>query len=119
VFTSSEAAVLAGTVLYSVVIMAIAIIGVITQQQVERRYDRDTELDLQDDGDSCRLGMFYDNKSDTRLNVEKRCGYGGTINLAHPAGMVIGVVSLLVLVGSVILIIYLNATGQLDTSVGV
>ncbi len=119
VFTSSEAAVLAGTVLYSVVIMAIAIIGVITQQQVERRYDRDTELDLQDDDDNWLLGMFYYNKNDTRLNVEKRFGYGGTINLAHPAGMVIGVVSLLVLVGSVILIIYLNATGQLDTSVGV
>ena len=119
VFTSSETAVLAGTVLYSAVIMAIVIIGVITQQQVERRYDRDTELELQDDDDNWILGMFYYNKNDTRLNVEKRFGYGGTVNLAHPAGMVIGIVSLLVLVGSVILIIYLNATGQLDTSAGV
>ena len=113
VFTSSEAAVLAGTVLYSAVIMAIVIIGVITQQQVERRYDRDTELELQDDDDNWILGMFYYNKNDTRLNVEKRLGYGATINIAHPAGKVIGIVSALILIGSLIMIIYLNVTGQL------
>ena len=113
VFTSSEAAVLAGTVLYSAVIMAIVIIGVITQQQVERRYDRDTELELQDDDDNWILGMFYYNENDTRLNVEKRLGYGATINLAHPAGKVIGIVSALILIGSLIMIIYLNVTGQL------
>jgi len=113
VFTSSETAVLAGTVLYSAVIMAIAIIGVITQQQVERRYDRDTELELQDDDDNWILGMFYYNRNDTRLNVEKRLGYGGTINLAHPAGKVIGVVSLLLIIGSIVYLVYLSATGQL------
>ncbi|MBR5386898.1 MAG: hypothetical protein IK142_04875 [Clostridiales bacterium] len=119
VFTDSEAGVYVGIVAYVVVLMAIVIIGVINQNQIERRYERDTELELQDDDDNWILGMFYYNKNDTRLNVEKRFGYGGTVNLAHPAGKVIGVVSLLVLVGSVILIIYLNATGQLDTSAGV
>jgi len=113
VFTSSETAVLAGTVLYTVVIMAIVIIGVITQQQVERRYDRDTELELQDDDDNWILGMFYYNKNDTRLNVEKRLGYGGTVNFAHPAGKVIGVVSALIIIGSIVYLVYLSATGQL------
>ena len=114
VFTSSEAAVLAGTVLYSAVIMAIVIIGVITQQQVERRYDRDTELELQDDDDNWILGLFYYNPNDTRLNVEKRLGYGGTVNVAHPAGKVIMIIRAVIIVGSIFYLIYLAATGQFD-----
>ena len=112
-FTDSEAAVLISTLGYTAVIMAVVVIGVINQRQVENRYERDTELELQDDDDNWLLGMFYYNKNDTRLNVEKRLGYGGTINLAHPAGKVIGIVSALILIGSLIMIIYLNVTGQL------
>ena len=113
VYTNSETAVLAGILVYTALLMVIVAIGVITQKRVEERYTRDTELELTDDDDYWVLGMFYYNKNDTRLNVEKRLGYGATINLAHPAGKVIGVVSLLILVGSLILIIYLNAIGQL------
>ena len=99
------------------VIMAIVIIGVITQQQVERRYDRDTELELQDDDDNWILGLFYYNPNDTRLNVEKRLGYGGTVNVAHPAGKVIMIISAVIIVGSIFYLIYLAATGQFDESV--
>lgn len=112
-FTDSEAAVLISTLGYTAVIMAVVVIGVINQRQVERRYERDIELELQDDDDNWILGMFYYNKNDTRLNVEKRLGYGATINLAHPAGKVIGIVSALMLIGSLIMIIYLNVTGQM------
>ena len=117
VFTDSEAAFLAGTLVYTAVLMVIAAIGVVNQKQVEGRYERDTELELIDDDDSWILGMFYYNKNDTRLNVEKRFGYGGTINLAHPAGMIIGVVSAVILVGSLIFIIYMAATGQMEMNV--
>ena len=113
VFTNSEAAMLAGILVYTALLMVIAVIGAITQKRVEERYARDTELELTDDDDNWILGMFYYNPNDTRLNVEKRFGYGATINLAHPAGKVIGIVSAVILIGSIILIIYLNATGQL------
>ena len=96
--------------------MAAVVIGAKNQTAVEKRYARDTDLELQDDDDNWILGMFYYNKNDTRLNVEKRFGYGGTINMAHPAGKVIGIVSAVILVGSLILIIYMAATGQMDTS---
>ena len=113
VYTNSEAAMLAGILVYTALLMVIAALGVITQKRVEERYARDTELELTDDDDNWILGMFYYNKNDTRLNVEKRLGYGATINLAHPAGKVIGIVSALILIGSLIMIIYLNVTGQL------
>lgn len=111
-FTNSEAAVLGSTLGYTAVIMVIVVIGVISQRQVEARYARDTELELQDDDDNWILGMFYYNKNDTRLNVEKRLGYGSTINMAHPAGKVITVISALLLIGSLVYIIYLAVTGQ-------
>ena len=113
VYTNSEAAMLDGILVYTALLMVIAALGVITQKRVEERYARDTELELTDDDDNWILGMFYYNKNDTRLNVEKRLGYGATINLAHPAGKVIGIVSALILIGSLIMIIYLNVTGQL------
>ena len=112
-FTDSEAAVLISTLGYTAVIMAVVVIGVINQRQVERRYERDTELELTDDDDNWILGMFYYNPNDTRLNVEKRLGYGATVNFAHPAGKVIGIVSAVIMIGSIILMIYLNAVGQL------
>ena len=112
-FTDSEAAVLISTLGYTAVIMVVVIIGVINQRQVESRYARDTELELTDDDDNWILGMFYYNPNDTRLNVEKRLGYGATVNFAHPAGKVIGIVSAVIIIGSIILMIYLNVTGQL------
>ena len=115
-FTDSESAVLISTLGYTAVIMAVVVIGVINQRQVERRYERDTELELQDDDDNWILGMFYYNKNDTRLNVEKRLGYGSTINMAHPAGKVISIIIVLLLIGSIAYIIYLAVTGQLDSA---
>lgn len=113
-FTDSEAAVLISTLGYTAVIMAVVVIGVINQRQVESRYERDTELELTDDDDNWILGMFYYNPNDTRLNVEKRFGYGATVNFAHPAGKIIGIVSAIILIGSLILIIYLSVTGQME-----
>lgn len=115
-FTDSEAAVLISTLGYTAVIMVVVVIGVINQRQVERRYERDTELELQDDDDTWILGMFYYNKNDTRLNVEKRLGYGSTINMAHPAGKVISIITVLLLIGSIVCIIYLAVTGQLESA---
>lgn len=112
IFVSNEIVMIAGIALYTLVIMIAAMIGVATQAEVEKRYERDTELELTDDDDRWVLGMFYYNPNDCRLNVEKRYGYGGTINMAHPAGKVIAVLSLLLILGSIIYFIYAGVTGQ-------
>ena len=89
-------------------------IGVLNQKAVEKRYERDTDLELQDDDDNWILGMFYYNPNDTRLNVEKRFGYGGTVNIAHPAGKVIMIIIALLLIVSIGFIIWGAVTGNLD-----
>ena len=114
-FVNTQVAVLVGILVYTVILMVIVIIGAVNQKAVENRYERDTELELQDDDDNWILGMFYYNPNDTRLNVEKRFGYGATINVARPAGKVIMIASGLLLVGTVVYLIYLATSGQLDT----
>ena len=95
IFVSNDVVMLAGVLAFTMIIMAIVIIGVSVQNKVEKRYERDTDLELTDDDDNWILGMFYYNPGDCRLNVEKRFGYGGTVNIAHPAGKVIMILLLL------------------------
>ena len=44
-----------------------------------------------DDDEYWIAGMFYCNPSDKRVNVEKRAGFGATINIGHPVGKFIGI----------------------------
>jgi uncharacterized membrane protein len=113
-FIYNDIAVLAGTLAYTVVLMVIVMIAAKLQAAVEKRYERDTDLELLDDDDCWILGMFYYNPNDTRLNVEKRFGYGGTVNIAHPAGKVIMIITAILLVFSIGLIIWAAATGNFD-----
>ena len=118
-FLNSDMVILGGILIYTALIMAIVIIGVVNQKAIEKRYERDTDLELQDDDDNWIFGMFYYNPNDSRLNVEKRFGYGATINIAHPAGKVIAVITALLLLGSIIFLIYLAVTGQMNTYTGI
>lgn len=113
-FVNSEIVILAGVLVYTVIIMIIVAIGAVNQKAIEKRYARDTNLELLDDDDYWVFGMFYNNPNDTRLNVEKRFGYGGTINIAHPAGKVILAITFLLLLGTLILVAWLAATGQMN-----
>ncbi|MCR5060638.1 MAG: DUF5808 domain-containing protein [Saccharofermentans sp.] len=113
-FVNNEAVIVGGILVYTVLLMLIAVIGFVNQKSIEKRYERDTELELQDDDDNWILGMFYYNPNDTRLNVEKRFGFGSTINIAHPAGKVIMALTVLLLIGTIGYLVYLVATGQLD-----
>ncbi len=92
-FVNNDIVMVAAIIVYIVMIMTIVIIGVINQKAVEKRYERDTDLELQDD---------------------KRFGYGGTVNIAHPAGKVIMIVIALMLIAAIIFIIWAAATGNLD-----
>ena len=113
-FVNSEIVMLGGVLVYTVIIMIIVAIGAVNQKSIEKRYARDTNLELLDDDDYWVFGMFYNNPNDTRLNVEKRFGYGGTINIAHPAGKVILAVIILLLIGTIIFVAWCAATGQMD-----
>ena len=114
-FLNNDMVILGGTLAYTVLLMVIVVIGAVNQRAVEKRYERDTDLELQDDDDKWIFGMFYYNPNDSRLNVEKRFGYGATINIARPAGKVITVITALLLLGSIIFLVYLAVTGQMDS----
>lgn len=113
-FVYSNLVTLIGFLCYMITIMSIVVIGAKNQKDIETRYERDTDLELQDDDDHWILGMFYYNPNDTRLNVEKRFGYGGTVNIAHPVGKVIMIVSALLLLFSIAFVIWGATTGQLE-----
>ena len=50
--------------------------------------------------DSCwKLGLFYFNPDDTALFVEKRIGFGYTINFARPAAWIVFMITLLLPLG--------------------
>lgn len=98
---------IAGIGIYMILIMAALAMFVHTEQSIEKIYRKDMTL-VQDDDDLWIAGMFYYNPSDKRLNVEKRAGVGSTINLAHPAGKIIGLFCALSIVFSLLVVVWLG-----------
>ena len=60
-------------------------------------------VDPRDDDRHWKGGLIYVNSADPALFVPKRFGVGVTINLGHPGGIAIGVVTLLLLVAAIAL----------------
>ena len=116
IFVSNDIVILGAILVFTLLIMITVVIASVNQKAVEKRYERDTDLELLDDDDQWVLGMFYYNPNDNRLNVEKRLGYGGTVNIAHPAGKAIMIVSAILIFGSVIYSIWAALTGNLIRS---
>jgi uncharacterized membrane protein len=56
-----------------------------------------------DDDRYWKGGMFYFNRDDPSIFVQKRFGIGWTINFGHPMGMLFMVVVIVIIVGSVVL----------------
>lgn len=83
---------------------------------IERRYRKDTTIEMDDD-DNWVLGQFYYNPDDKRLNVEKRIGVGATINMAHPVGKAISIVLGLVIIGMFIMLIYVGILSKTPMSI--
>lgn len=73
---------------YLLLLMAALVILVKKSLAIDKRYRKETNIDVDDD-DKWIFGAFYYNPDDRRLNVAKRMGIGGTINMAHPAGKII------------------------------
>jgi uncharacterized membrane protein len=55
-------------------------------------------VDSPDDDRFWKAGIFYVNRDDPALFVQRRFGVGWTLNLGHPAGVAIGVVVLVIVV---------------------
>ncbi|MBP8968577.1 MAG: hypothetical protein KBG42_04755 [Lachnospiraceae bacterium] len=107
ILSGSGIVMIAGIGLYMILVMGALAIFVHTDQSIEKIYHKDMTV-IQDDDDFWIAGMFYYNPSDKRLNVEKRAGVGSTINMAHPAGKVIGFLAALSIVFSILVIIWVG-----------
>jgi hypothetical protein len=98
---------LVGVGIYMILIMGAVAVFVHTDQSIEKIYHKDMTV-VQDDDDLWIAGMFYYNPSDKRLNVEKRAGVGGTINMAHPVGKIVGIFCVLSIVFSLLVVIWIG-----------
>lgn len=107
-FLSSEFLMILVFGIYLLVMMGVTGLLVAKQRKVEEKYLPDKTTLVEDDDDNWILGMFYYNPSDKKLNVEKRVGVGWTINMAHPVGKIIGAVSALTIIASLILLIWIG-----------
>ena len=98
---------IAGIGIYMILLMGAVAVFVHTDQSIEKIYHKDMTV-VQDDDDLWIAGMFYYNPSDKRLNVEKRAGVGGTINMAHPVGKIVGIFCALSIVFSLLIVIWIG-----------
>ena len=97
-FLNSNVVFVIQILVYMILIMGAMAVLVGKSLAIDKRYRKETNIDVDDD-DKWLLGSFYYNPDDKRLNVAKRMGIGGTINLGHPAGKVITVVSAVFIIG--------------------
>lgn len=59
----------------------------------------------ENDDDKWIYGFIYYNKDDPSVMVEKRLGTGGSVNMATPQGKLIAIVTLVITVGSLLLVV--------------
>lgn len=100
-FADSDMFVLAVFGGYMLFFMLVLAAYVKKSKMIESRYEKDMQV-LADDDDYWIGGMFYYNPKDSRLNVEKRNGVGGTVNMAHPVGKGISLIAGLALIVAVL-----------------
>ena len=86
---NTELIILIATGVYMVVMIGALILYMARMSRIEEHYRGEMSVAVDDD-DKWILGLFYYNKNDRRLNVEKRVGIGATVNFAHPVGKLVG-----------------------------
>ena len=101
---------------YLLMLMVSVILIVRNILAVDKRYRKETTIE-EDDDDKWIFGSFYYNPDDKRLNVAKRMGVGGTINIAHPAGKAIMIISGLLIIGVMVMAVFFAAFGNSSASV--
>lgn len=84
----SEIGLLISVFAYLIILMAGILIFIKRDRKIESRYSKEITVS-EDEDDYWIFGLIYYNPNNKRLNVKKRVGVGGTVNLAHPFGKVI------------------------------
>ncbi|SCW62166.1 hypothetical protein SAMN02910456_02216 [Ruminococcaceae bacterium YRB3002] len=102
----SQIVFLAACGIYLLLIMAALMYMARRSIAVDRRYRQETSIDIDDD-DNWILGSIYYNPDDKRLNVAKRIGFGGTVNAAHPVGKAVYVLTVLIFIGTFVMLGYI------------
>ena len=103
----SELGLMICILVYVFIIMTGMVMFVKRERKIERRY-ADERTISEDEDDYWIGGLIYYNPNNRRLNVKKRVGVGGTINLAHPAGKLISIIIALILVASIGAMVYIG-----------
>ena len=103
----TEIILLIATGLYMVMMIGALIMYLVRMGRIEERYRSEMSIAVDDD-DKWILGLFYYNKSDKRLNVEKRVGIGATVNFAHPVGKLLGVIIVAALLFTLLAMVWLG-----------
>ncbi len=94
-------------VIYLVLLMGGIIVFVYYDRKIDALYQKETEI-VEDDDEYWIGGMIYYNPKDKRLNVEKRMGVGGTVNMAHPVGKLVSVALVLCIIGTFLSIVWIG-----------
>jgi len=115
-FSKSSIAMIILISVYMLMLMGSLIVFTRRNLAIDKRYRKETTIDVDDD-DKWILGSFYYNPDDKRLNVAKRMGIGGTINIAHPAGKVIMAATALLIIAAVILVSFSMVLGKSPASI--
>lgn len=97
--------------LYMLSVMTGAFLFGARQKMIENRYKKETSVEIDDD-DNWILGQIYYNPDDKRLNITKRVGVGTTVNMAHPAGKILGVIAILMVIFTFVMLIYIGVLSQ-------
>ncbi len=90
-----------GVMLISAIILAVKLGQSGSKIKATNKKD-DESIDRADDA-NWKLGMFYVNKDDPSLFVEKRFGVGFTINFGRPTGWVVLTVVVIIVIGAIII----------------
>lgn len=107
-FRTNTALYLVFTVLYLMLLLFVTLKTEFSVRRTQQHYNRtESSVILSDEDDFWWNGMFYYNKSDSSVLVNKRVGMGTTINAAHPAGKAVLGFSLLFLLSLPLLGIFL------------
>ncbi|MCR5628493.1 DUF5808 domain-containing protein [Eubacterium sp.] len=100
--------VLIATVVYMFFLFLGIGIYVLRDSKINSIYKKETSIEVDDD-DYWIYGMFYYNPNDKRINVEKRNGFGTTVNFGTTVGKIVLFVLGLTIIGSLFAVGLLGA----------
>lgn len=100
--------ILISTVVYMVFLFIGFGIYVLRDSKINSIYKKETNIEVDDD-DYWIYGMFYFNPNDKRINVEKRNGFGTTVNFGTTVGKIVLFVLGLTIIGTIFAVGILGA----------